>query len=238
MYLIWQSKVKRKLEQISGMPDQSWCLVHILGVSMMLNSTHQALQRKSSSLWKLSEEKIRISGEQWCCSHMGTRVIYIYHIFVSGFLDMTCKCILYSCGSQWYAACSCLIRTASLSWNYDYCPGGHLKYLRAPEKAPRFTKSLLLVFCHEQLLWFLKQNRNNVSVSKAYDGINLPFFQWTWFLGTHTMLFREQTAFSELSRRLAQWFLISMTSRYSLDSFEKFIIAVLVESHPQNKNTY
>lgn len=50
MDLIWQSKVKRKLEQISGMPDQSWCLVHVLGVSMILNSTHQALQRKSSSL--------------------------------------------------------------------------------------------------------------------------------------------------------------------------------------------
>lgn len=46
MDLIWQSKVKRKLEQLSGMPDQRWCLVHVLGVSMILNSTHQALQRK------------------------------------------------------------------------------------------------------------------------------------------------------------------------------------------------
>lgn len=50
----------------------------------------------------------------------------------------------------------------------------------------------------------LKQNRNNVSVSKAYDGINLPLFLWTLFLGTHTVLFREQAAFSELSHRLAQ----------------------------------
>lgn len=43
--------------------------------------------------------------------------MYISHIYVSGFIAMTCNCILYGCGSLWYVAWALLIRTASLSWN-------------------------------------------------------------------------------------------------------------------------
>lgn len=78
--------------------------------------------------------------------------MYISHIYVSGFIAMTCNCILYGCGSLWYAAWVLLIRTASLSWNYDYFPWGHLKHRQAAEKVSRFTKNLLLVFCRAQLL--------------------------------------------------------------------------------------
>lgn len=91
--------------------------------------------------------------------------------------------------------------------------------------------AFLLVLCHAQFLWFLKENRNDVSVSKAHDGIHFPLILWALLLRAHTAVFREKTRSSEVSCGLTQWFLIGRTRRRSLDSFKGFIIAILVESY-------